>query len=145
MLVIAGEPNYRSPVVRRLKEINDPRIKLLGHVDKPEDYRELNYNCYAYIHGHSVGGTNPSLLRALGFGNCVLAFDVPFNREVLRDYGLYFGEDEGELTGKIQYLEDHPEEVERYRRRAPERIRRAYTWEKITDQYEELFRRMASA
>lgn len=143
-LIIAGEPNYRSPLLKKLKAIRDPRIKLLGHIDNPEDYRELNCNCYAYIHGHSVGGTNPSLLKALGFGNCILAFDVPFNREVLLDYGLYFSEDERGLTEKIQYLEDNPEVVERYRRRAPERIRQAFTWEKITDQYEELFLRLIS-
>jgi len=141
-LVIAGGANYRSPLMEKLENWPDPRVVTLGHVDSVETIKELHCNCYAYIHGHSVGGTNPSLLKALGFGNCVLALDVPFNREVILDYGLLFRRDVNDLREKIQYLEDHPEAVEEFRRRAPERIREAYTWEKITDQYEELFRKM---
>ena len=141
-LLIAGRPNYRSPLVRRLEELSGPRVRLLGHISDPEEFRELKCNCYAYIHGHSVGGTNPSLLEALGAGACVLAVDVPFNREVILDRGLYFRKDVTDLREKIQYLEDNPQAVAEFRRRAPERIREAYTWERITDQYEELFRKM---
>ena len=141
-LVIAGGANYQSPLMEKLKAFPDPRVITLGHIDSNEVIKELHCNCYAYIHGHSVGGTNPSLLKSLGFGNCVLALDVPFNREVILDYGLLFRKDREDLRQKIQFLEYHPERVEEFRRRAPQRIREAYTWEKITDQYEELFKRM---
>jgi glycosyltransferase involved in cell wall biosynthesis len=144
LLAIAGNANYRSPFVDRLKQTTDSRVKFLGHVGDADDVKELHCNAFAYIHGHSLGGTNPALLKALGFGNCVLALGTAFNREVLQDYGMFFDNDPVDLAGKIQCLEDHPEIATRYRLRAPERIRQAYTWEKITDQYEELFLQLAN-
>jgi glycosyltransferase involved in cell wall biosynthesis len=138
-LAIAGAANYRSEFVERLKRTKDPRVRFLGHVDSVERVKELHCNAYAYIHGHSMGGTNPALLKALGYGNCVLALRTPFNSEVLKDYGMFFERDAGDLARRLQELESNPQIVAECRRRAPERIREAYTWEKITEQYEELF------
>jgi glycosyltransferase involved in cell wall biosynthesis len=90
-----------------------------------------------------MGGTNPALLKALGFGNCVLAHDNPFNAEVLNGRGLLF-RDAADLAAKIQLIEKHPDIAQAYRRRAPERIRDAYNWERIVDQYEELFYQLAA-
>ena len=139
VLAIAGNANYRSSFVDRLKQTKDERVRFLGHVGNADDVKELHCNAYAYIHGHSLGGTNPALLKALGCGNCVLALHTPFNVEVLQDYGILFERDPLDLAAKLQHIEDHPEVAVQYRRRAPERIREAYTWDKITDQYEELF------
>jgi glycosyltransferase involved in cell wall biosynthesis len=144
VLAIAGNANYRSEFVERLKRRNSPRVRFLGHVSNPEHVKELHCNAYSYIHGHSLGGTNPALLKALGFGNCVLALNTAFNREVVQDYGILFERDPMDLARKLQQIEDHPEQAAKYRLRAPERIRKAYTWEKITDQYEELFAQLAS-
>jgi len=138
LLAIAGGANYRSAFVDRLKQTRDPRIRFLGHLDNPEHVKELHCNAYAYLHGHSMGGTNPALLKALGYGNCVIALRTPFNTEVLGDYGIFFQRDAESLAEKLSYVESHPEVVAEYRRRAPHRIREAYTWDKITDQYEEL-------
>ena len=138
-LAIAGGVNYKSEFVERLKQTRDPRVRFLGHVGDPEHVKELHCNAYAYVHGHSMGGTNPSLLKALGCGNCVLALRTAFNEEVLGDYGIFFERDAGDLAAKIDALDENPQMADEYRRRAPERIREAYTWEKITDQYEELF------
>jgi glycosyltransferase involved in cell wall biosynthesis len=96
------------------------------------------------VHGHSLGGTNPALLKALGYGNCVLALGTTFNQEVLQDYGILFGNDPSDLATKFKYIEEHPEVAAEYRARAPQRIREAYTWEAITDQYEELFLQLAN-
>jgi glycosyltransferase involved in cell wall biosynthesis len=144
VLAIAGNANYRSAFVDRLRETKDPRVKFLGHVANPEHVKELHCNAYAYVHGHSLGGTNPALLKALGYGNCVLALGTAFNREVLQDHGILFENDPLDLTNKLQRVEDHPEIAARYGLRAPERIREAYTWEAITDQYEELFLQLAN-
>lgn len=144
LLAVAGAANYKSEFVERLKQTTDHRVRFLGHVDNVEHVKELHCNAYAYIHGHSMGGTNPALLKALGFGNCVLALRTPFNSEVIEDYGILFERDSADLAQKIQDIEDHPEMAVEYRRRAPERIRQAYTWEKITDQYEELFLQLAA-
>ena len=141
LLAIAGSTNYRSEFCERLKQRRDPRVRFLGHVADSDHVKELHCNCYAYIHGHSVGGTNPALLKALGYGNCVLALDTPFNRDVIDCYGVLF-KDEGDLATKLRYLEQHPDETEHYRKHAHERILERYTWEQITDQYEDLFYRL---
>jgi glycosyltransferase involved in cell wall biosynthesis len=144
ILAIAGDANYRSAFVDRLKKTTDSRVRFIGHIGNPDDVKELHCNACAYLHGHSLGGTNPSLLTALASRNCVLALDTPFNREVLQDYGMFFSYDPADLAQKIQYVEDHPEIAGKYRVRAPERIREAYTWERVTDQYEELFLQLAN-
>jgi glycosyltransferase involved in cell wall biosynthesis len=144
LLAIAGGANYKSEFVDRLKQTTDGRVRFLGHIDNVDHVKELHCNAYAYIHGHSMGGTNPALLKALGFGNCVVALRTPFNSEVIQDYGILFDRDAEDLAAKIQGIEDHPEVAAEYRQRAPERIRQAYTWEKITDQYEELLLQLAA-
>jgi len=143
VLAVAGDANYRSEFITSLKSNAGDRVRFLGHVDSIEDIKELHCNCYAYIHGHMMGGTNPALLKALGFGNCVLAHDNPFNSEVLSGHGLLF-RDADELAAKIRLIEEQPEVAEDYRRRAPERIRNFYNWDRIVDQYEELFYQLAA-
>ena len=143
LLAIAGDANYRSGFIDDLKNNAGERVRFLGHVDSIEHIKELHCNSYAYIHGHMMGGTNPALLKALGFGNCILAHDNPFNAEVLAGHGLLF-KDAAELAAKIQLIEDDPGLAEDYRRRAPDRIRTFYNWERIVDQYEELFYQLAA-
>ncbi|HET9838425.1 MAG TPA: glycosyltransferase [Candidatus Angelobacter sp.] len=143
ILAIAGDANYRSTFIDDLKANAGERVKFLGHVDNMDHVKELHCNCYAYIHGHMMGGTNPALLKALGFGNCILAHENPFNAEVLGEYGLLF-RDAGDLAAKIGLIESKPELAEDYRRRAPDRISTVYSWERITDQYEELFYQLAA-
>jgi glycosyltransferase involved in cell wall biosynthesis len=144
LLAIAGTANYKSKFVERLKETRDPRVRFLGHVADPEHMKELHCNAYAYVHGHSLGGVNPALLKALGCGNCVLALNTPFNVEPLQNYGILFEHNVDDLARKLQEIEDRPETASEYRRRAPERIREAYSWETITNQYEEFFLRLAA-
>ena len=144
ILAIAGDANYRSSFVDRLKQTNDGRVRFIGHVGSPDHVKQLHSNAYAYVHGHSLGGTNPSLLTALACRNCVLALNTPFNREVLQDYGILFSRDATDLARKLQQIEDHPEQAVKYRNRAQNRVREAYTWEKITDQYEELLLQLAN-
>jgi len=143
VLAIAGDANYRSEFVTDLKRNAGDRVRFLGHVDSIDDIKELHCNCYGYIHGHMMGGTNPALLKALGFGNCILAHDNPFNSEVLSGHGLLF-RDADELAARIRLIEEQPEVAEDYRRRAPERIRNFYNWDRIVDQYEELFYQLAA-
>jgi len=144
LLAIAGTANYKSEFVERLKETKDPRVRFLGHIDEPEHMKELHCNTYAYVHGHSLGGVNPALLKALGCGNCVLALNTLFNLEPLQNYGILFEDNVDDLARKLQEIENDPDRASEYRRRAPERIREAYSWETITDQYEEFFLRLVA-
>ncbi|MBZ5523539.1 MAG: glycosyltransferase [Acidobacteriia bacterium] len=143
ILAIAGDANYRAKFIDDLKATAGDRVRFLGHVGDLEHVKELHCGAYAYIHGHMMGGTNPALLKALGFGNCILAHDNPFNAEVIGAEGLLF-KDADDLAQKIGLIESQPEIAEGLRRRAPERIRARYTWERITDQYEELFYQLAA-
>jgi glycosyltransferase involved in cell wall biosynthesis len=144
VLAIAGDANYRSTFVDALKKTSDLRVRFLGHVNDSEDVKELHCNCYGYIHGHSVGGTNPALLKALGYGNLVLALDTAFNRQVMEKHGILFKNDPDDLAAKLQFVEDEPNVAERYRRQATQRILEEYTWDHITDQYEDYFARLVA-
>lgn len=143
-LVIAGGANYDSAFHEKLRSLTGPNVILTGHIDEQEVIRELHCNCFAYLHGHSVGGTNPSLLKAMGYGNCILALDTVFNREVLADGGLFFPRDAGTLAQMIREVESDSRLVERLRRMGPERVRANYTWEKIAAQYDDLFVEVAA-
>jgi len=83
------------------------------------------------------------LLKAMGYGNCILALDTVFNREVLADGGIFFPRDPAVLADEMRALEPNPTRVAELRRMGPERIRKNYTWEKIANQYDSLFREVA--
>ena len=139
-LVIAGGANYDSPFHRRLRELATDRVIFTGHIHDQTVIKELHCNCFAYVHGHSVGGTNPSLLKAMGYGNCILALDTVFNREVLDDTGLFFPRDEHALAQLIRRVEADQTLVGELRRKAPLRIEKEYSWDKVSAQYDQLLR-----
>jgi Glycosyltransferase len=143
-LVIAGGANYDSPFHRRLREIARDQVIFTGHINDQSLIKELHCNCFAYVHGHSVGGTNPSLLKAMGYGNCVLALDTVFNREVLADTGLFFPKDAEALGLLMRRVEGDPGLVAKLRGAAPRRIEKEYSWDKVSEQYDRLFREVAS-
>ena len=93
-----------------------------------------------YLHGHEVGGTNPSLLEALGSTDVNMLLDVGFNREVGMDSALYWNKEPKMLANLIDKV-DNMSDNERTKlgQKAKTRIREAYSWKKIADQYEKLF------
>ena len=118
----------------------DPRIKFVGTVYNQELLKKIREQAYAYFHGHSVGGTNPSLLEALGSTRLNLLYDVGFNKEVGQDAALYWSKQDGDLAGlidRVDVLEDAV--LEEYGRKAKQRIKDAYSWQFIADRYEEIF------
>ena len=138
LLVVVGGTNWKSSYSRRLKKIDDHRMRFLGAIYQPGHLERLLEDCYFYIHGHEVGGTNPALLQAMGAGSCVLALDTVFNAEVVGEAGLLFARNVDALAEKIQYLLVNPEVVRYYRKAAPERIREFYQWEKVVEGYEKI-------
>ncbi len=143
-LVMVGDAPYSSDFIREVKNTNDPRIVFTGYVFG-QGYREFQSNALFYVQGTEVGGTHPALLEGMGHGNCVLANDVPEHREVLGDAGYFFnlnGNGEIDLTEKMQYLIDNPEEIQQARQRAVQRIEENYTWDRVMEQYLTLFERM---
>lgn len=91
-LVVVGSAPYAEEYSARVRALaaDDPRVRLLGAVWDQDLLDQLYANARSYLHGHSVGGTNPSLLRALGTGAAVTAYDVSFNREVTAGHARFF-------------------------------------------------------
>ena len=80
----------------------------------------------------------------MGYGNCILALDTVFNREVLDDSGLFFPKDEQKLAQLMRRVESDPRLVDELRRKGPERVEKEYSWDKVSDQYDRVFREVAS-
>ena len=124
----------------RLHFSKDRRIKFVGTVYDQELLKKIRENAYAYFHGHTVGGTNPSLIEALGSTDLNLLVNVGFNREVAVDAALYWDREEGKLADLINQVDNKPqEEIKILGLKAKERVQKAYTWEKICGQYEDVF------
>ena len=118
----------------------DPRVRFVGTVYDQELLKKIRENAYGYFHGHEVGGTNPSLLEALGSTELNLLLDVGFNREVAGDAALYWTKEKGSLAALIDRADRMgPEERSRYGAAAKERIRSAYSWQFIGDEYKKLW------
>ena len=120
----------------------DRRIKFVGTVYDQPLLKKIRENAFSYIHGHSVGGTNPSLLEALGLTDVNLLFDVIFNREVAEDGAKYWSLDDGDLAALIDKTDNMSEnEIETIGNKAKKRIDNFYNWEYITEKYQKLFRK----
>lgn len=118
----------------------DSRIKFVGTVYDQELLMKIRENAYGYFHGHEVGGTNPSLLEALGSTDLNLLLDVGFNKEVAEDAALYWNKKPGDLTRLIDRADQMAAvDIAELERRAKERIADAYSWQHISGQYKNLF------
>jgi glycosyltransferase involved in cell wall biosynthesis len=138
-LVIVGDSPFSQEYIQRLKRTRDPRIVFTGYVFG-RGYQELQSHAYCYIQATEVGGTMPALVDAMGYGNCILANDVPQHREVLERAGLYFRvRDQENFAKTLQYVLDHPTVVKTMRVGALKRVREKYSWEKVTRDYEKTF------
>ncbi|MEW9926428.1 beta 1-4 rhamnosyltransferase Cps2T [Clostridium butyricum] len=118
----------------------DERIKFVGTVYDQELLKKIRENAYGYLHGHEVGGTNPSLLEALATTDLNLLLDVGFNREVAEGGAVYWNKENGNLAALLSNLEVYEEvAVTGYGSNAKERIDREYSWKKIIEDYEDIF------
>lgn len=150
-LLVLGAANYNSPVLSRLHDIGarDRRIRVMGHVDSRHEFLALVSAATGYIHGHSVGGMNPSLVEAMHGGALIVALDTEFNRETAGDAALFFGRSgngELQLAEVLQTLvkTDVDDRVS-IRRRAAVRARHRYNVADVVDAYEGLLLASAAA
>ncbi|WP_137161428.1 DUF1972 domain-containing protein [Blastococcus sp. CCUG 61487] len=135
-LVVVGSAPYSDAYTARVHAAADQRVRFLGGVWDQVQLDQLYANAYTYLHGHSVGGTNPSLLRAIGAGAAVLAYDVDFNREVAGESGRYFG-DAADVAALVDAAEADREAVLKSGLRARE-LAQDYDWDSVTEGYERL-------
>ncbi|WP_104525838.1 DUF1972 domain-containing protein [Blastococcus atacamensis] len=140
-LVVVGSAPYSDAYTARVHRLADERVRFLGGVWDQDQLDQLYAHAYTYLHGHSVGGTNPSLLRAIGAGTAVLAYDVDFNREVVEDSGRFFG-NPADVAALVDAAEADPDSVRRSGVRARE-LAKGYDWDDVAAGYEQLARRLA--
>ncbi|MGQ7353643.1 beta 1-4 rhamnosyltransferase Cps2T [Streptococcus suis] len=140
LIIVANHEG--SAYFQKLKEETgferDSRIKFIGTVYDQDLLKYLRQECRAYIHGHEVGGTNPGLLEALAQTNENLVLGVDFNRKVAQNGARYWTKESGNLAQLINQIDGQEEAVD-LGQIAKEHMRNDYTWERIVQQYEELF------
>lgn len=144
-LVVVGSAPYGVDYIEQIREVasTDERIRMVGSVWDQELLDQLYANAAAYLHGHSVGGTNPSLLRAIGAGTASAVWEVPFNRDVVGLDAPGFSSPD-ELAAVVEHLESNPT---RRRELGAAMARRAvehFDWDDVTDGYEAMLRRIAA-
>lgn len=129
LLLIGNYSNTFGAYIKQ--QYADERIRFLGPVYNMEELNSLRHFSHLYFHGHSVGGTNPSLLEAMASNALIVANDNVFNRAVLEGDAFYFSNEAQIieiLNGNLQ-KKDYDSFIERNRNR----IRQFYSWEFITD------------
>ncbi|MFC3298644.1 glycosyltransferase family 1 protein [Arthrobacter agilis] len=140
-LVVVGLAPYADEYTRRIESLGDRRVRFVGGIWDQELLDQLYANARIYWHGHSVGGTNPSLLRAMGAGVATNAFDVNFNREVLGSNGEYFSgpADIPDLVHASEASES--DTVLRGKKSQTDAL--AYDWDRVAEGYEQLCAELA--
>ena len=117
----------------------DKRIKFVGTVYDQQLLKKIRENAYGYLHGHEVGGTNPSLLEALATTDLNLLLEVGFNKEVGEDGAVYWNKQQGNLSELINRLENiDTEQLQELSSKAKQRIDSEYSWDYIVRKYEDL-------
>ena len=141
-LVIVTNCNHKfmKELEKKLFWKEDDRIKFVGTVYNRELLKKIRENAYAYIHGHEVGGTNPSLLEALVATDLNLLFDVCFNREVGGSGLIYWNKNEGDLSSLINKIDELSlDKSKEFGYLAKTRIENQYSWVIIGDAYKKIW------
>ena len=139
-IITTSDDKFLEELDGRLHFKEDRRIKFVGTVYDQELLKKIREQAYGYLHGHEVGGTNPSLLEALGSTDLNLLLKVGFNQEVGRKAALYWSKSDGDLAGMIE-MADKISEAERKAigNKSKERIKSSYSWDFICGRYAEVF------
>ena len=130
---------FYSQLAKKTGFENDARIKFVGTVYDQELLKKIREEAFAYIHGHEVGGTNPSLLEALASTKRNLLLDVGFNKEVAQSTAMYWDKREGSLSRLINYIESIVYGSVGLEDMARNRMQEQFSWERICTLYEEYF------
>ena len=140
-LVVLGRYDEKGDEYHRtVKAAASDEVVFLGAIYEPAVVKALRFHSMAYLHGHRVGGTNPSLVEAMAAGCPVIAHDNPYNKPVARKGAIYFA-DEDTADACITRILAEPELRARLAEKSLGRYREEFTWEHVAGQYEELLSR----
>lgn len=143
LLIIANIENnpYYDVLKNQTHFDTDPRIKFVGSFYEQKGLAYIRQNAYAYIHGHSAGGTNPSLLEAMANTKINILYDVTYNKEVGDKTALYFNKKDNNLSTLLNKVEKYDKKIiDKYGEIARDRIKERYTWSYIVKEYEKVFK-----
>jgi glycosyltransferase involved in cell wall biosynthesis len=143
-LVYVGAARYESEHSRAVMAESDERVQCIGAVYDSGRLNALYAHCRSYLHGHEVGGTNPSLLRAMGAGAACVPIDVIYHREAMGEDGVFFRKDKGHLASLIERLEADDALVAKLGGLAGRRAEQLYRWDAVAAAYATLLRRLAT-
>ena len=136
-LIIVGNLQ-QTDFVQELQHIAGEQVHFVGGIYDKKELSVLRAHSTTYLHGHSVGGTNPSLLEAMGSRNLCICHDNPFNREVVAEHGLFF-KNADEVSQCIERVEQSPQDYAGIRDGALARVVDYYNWENMADKYHDIF------
>ena len=136
-LVVLGNYDIGNKYQDAVKAAASGEVLFLGAIYEKQAVQALRYFARFYVHGHQVGGTNPSLVESLGTGSAILAQDNRFNRAVSGKGGLYFS-NEDECAAHIDYLLNNSALVDRLKTASILQHRDKFTWDKVLNEYENL-------
>lgn len=142
-LVVLGDYQRDKAYHRAVLDAAGDEVLFPGAIYDKTIVQSLRFHSLAYVHGHQVGGTNPSLVEALGCGNAVMAHDNGFNRWVAGDSALYFSDEAG-FCEQLARLTDPGFDLAALRAAAIQRHREAFSWEFILSEYEKLLSRFTT-
>jgi glycosyltransferase involved in cell wall biosynthesis len=136
-LVIVGDVPYQDAYATKIKSYQDERLVFTGYITNGDELASLYKYCFAYMHGHEFGGTNPTLLKAMANGCAIGAIDTVFSREVLQNdqFGTYFKKDIYALSNWFQWAEANTEKLSALRLIVSNGLNEKYDWDLVTDLY----------
>lgn len=129
-----------DPYHRRVLDAASDEVVFLGPIYDRDEVAALRFHSAMYLHGHTVGGTNPSLVEAMAAGNPVIAHDNPYNRWVAQDAAVYFSTEQ-DVSDQLDRLLACPAQLEQMHVASLRRHEEAFTWEHVAGQYEQLLLR----
>lgn len=138
-LVVVGDAPYDRAYMTKLRGLANDRVLFAGRINDQSMLNALYQGAYLYIHGHEVGGTNPSLLRAMDAGTAPVVLNADFNTAVIGSCGVAFDKGDDSLAAILKALNEDPLEVERLGRRAKARASASFCWSTVAEKHYDLF------
>jgi glycosyltransferase involved in cell wall biosynthesis len=136
-LVVLGNYKEDNPYHKQVLLAASSEVKFLGAIYDQEIVKSLRAGCSYYIHGHKVGGTNPSLVEALGAGNAVIAHKNHFNEWVASDGALYFS-DQKDLENLFEKNLNNEIAIKELSEKTKSNFSQRFTWDLVLSEYEML-------
>lgn len=140
LLIVGPFERDADPYHAEVMDAASPDVVFAGAIFEPERVQAIRFHSAMYLHGHTVGGTNPSLVEAMAAGNPVLAHDNPYNRWTAGP-GAAFFTTASDVARQLDRILDDPATIARMSEASRQRYHEEFTWDYVAGRYEEVLRR----